>query len=287
MSKGRLLMVTGQDIVDDRATDASGAPTPPSAEPAPSVQEAVLRLDRSVRALRGWLITATILLVLVTLAGSVAAAISLTGVYSLYRQAIGNTTATDPAAIEKQIRSSLGTNLESVTVYPVAVNAQEGDLAPLPFLSAPSGAAVTYRVKGAGVAVAGVVTGEDQLTDVGLLPVDYSSADDFLSLAEFQALAREWTRHSKAPIGGVYRYDNERFAPNTDQIPTSAKIDGKTYDVTGLWRVFEGQPVGPGARYAPNLALPSLVFSLDPESGRFTYLRTEQTPDSAATSTAQ
>jgi hypothetical protein len=245
-------------------TQPTVPPTPPAPPAAPIAANPVLA---ELRALKRWMIVATVLLAVGLSAIVAIGAIGLSVVIASNSDSGPDTpsvAAMDPAGVKPitdAVTAAYGDKLESVEVTQVEL-VYDGQVTYRPY-------AVVYRLVGFDRAIEGMVDDPSDLIDYGLVPTA-GGVGSGLSDKEFADLRGLWSDRSAKPMGFTYSMVGDNTSWEVDDKVT---YGGKTYLAQDLWAVSEGwtpvaSPVPEGSIISGN----ELVFHLDPKTDSFSYV---------------
>jgi hypothetical protein len=168
--------------------------------------------------------------------------------------------------IEDVIRGAYSDSLESVTVQSVKGSGGSTQYG------------FSYHLKNTPATLAGVVSDASGVSGTGYLPtVDALTAR--LTITELDALLSAWSAQTDKPAGLIGPYD-DGLDSTGDSAQAPLVIGGRSYPRSDVWRVSEGYLVKPGETLDLENPRPgtSLVFYIDPKTGKVTYLGSEPAP---------
>lgn len=259
----------------ERASDVLPV-EPPAAEPVALGAE-----DRRYRGVRRWLTCLTILVALLTLSVCGVGGCAAWGMYDPfgmtpwgYESEEGDMTA----SIEEDIRSGFGSDVESVEVRRVEVDWGEPMMFGDPFMPTESAYAVQYRLAGADVLCATVVSPMmgASLQEIGLVP-PRNAISSRMDTDRFIELLAVYADNTQAPFGGLHRYTSDDMMMGGGPLPETITIDDREYASGNLWMAVEGTVLEGDTYDMDHMEsdTDALVFYEDPETGGFEFLGVE------------
>lgn len=240
--------------------------------------------DRQIRRLKVWVVILTVMLGLGTLCGCAFGSMALVGgspIDLLMMAREGSFDQTE--AITDSVKQAYDERLQSVEVEKVKVDM--GEVVPFPYqlLNGPGDVYfVRYRLKGAPVDIAGVLSDAGMLTETGLIPILGAIGTQIDQPTLLKLMAAHVELHGSEPMGPVLPFIDRMSLEEGGQglVPGTITKNGKTYSAAELWRVQKAVLPEDGKIQVDLMdAAIEDVYHIDPNTGEITFVGTQENPN--------